>query len=196
MPSCELCGREMKGPGRSMTIEGALMVLCPECAARFGYKPEAPTKSSSSRGISVRPSWLPSREREAPPTTSPSVTPRPRPVQLLPKPKPRPKRPVTLDEMILIEDYATVIRSARQKAKISQDELAQKVGERISTLQAIEAGRLKPVEKVIRGLERELGISLLEPIGVAPVAHEHDKSEDGTTLGDVVKVKRKKSQKT
>jgi putative transcription factor len=98
--------------------------------------------------------------------------------------------------MILVEDYAVVIRTARQKAKISQEQLAQKVGERISTLQAIEAGRLKPVEKVVRGLERELGISLLEPIGTAPVARDQDRSQEGATLGDVVKVKRKKSQKT
>jgi putative transcription factor len=97
--------------------------------------------------------------------------------------------------MILVENYAVMIRTARQKAKISQEQLAQKVGERISTLQGIEAGRLKPVEKVIRGLERELGISLLEPIGAAPVVHDQDRSQDTATLGDVVKVKRKKSQK-
>jgi putative transcription factor len=98
--------------------------------------------------------------------------------------------------MILVENYAVIIRAARQKAKMSQEQLAQKVGERISTLQGIEAGRLKPVEKVIRGLERELSISLLEPIGAAPVVHDQDRSQDSATLGDIVKVKRKKSQKT
>lgn len=113
-----------------------------------------------------------------------------------PKPKPRPKKAVTLDEMILVEDYALIIRNGRQKAKMSQEQLAQKVGERISTLQAIESGRLKPVEKVVRGLERELGISLLEPIGVVPVVRNQDRSDNVATLGDVVKVKRKKSQKT
>jgi len=182
----------MKEPGRNMTIEGAMMSVCPQCAARFGDRSESTKKSSSSRGMSVRPSWLPSPEREAP-----SVALHPRKVQtpLKLKPKPLPKRAVTLDEMILVEDYAHVIRTARQKAKIAQEELAQRVGERISTLQAIEAGRLKPMEKTIRGLERELGISLLEPISVVPVPHDRERSEDGATLGDVVKVKRKKSQK-
>ena len=81
---------------------------------------------------------------------------------------------------------------------LSQDELAQRVGERISTLQAIEAGRQKPVEKTIRGLERELRISLLEPITAVPIkiTREH-KGQKGisATLGDRVVVKRKMSQK-
>jgi putative transcription factor len=98
--------------------------------------------------------------------------------------------------MDLIEDYAKTIRTARQKKKLSQEELAQKVGERISTLQSIEAGRLKPTRKTIRGLERELDISLLEPIGTVPLKVSRDKGGGGPTLGDVVKVKRKKSQKS
>jgi putative transcription factor len=99
-------------------------------------------------------------------------------------------------DMDLIEDYAKVIRTARQKKKLSQEELAQKVGERISTLQSIEAGRLKPTRKTIRGLERELDISLLEPIGTVPLKVSRGKGGGGPTLGDVVKVKRKKSQKS
>jgi uncharacterized protein (TIGR00270 family) len=80
---------------------------------------------------------------------------------------------------------------------MSQEELAQRVGERISTLQSIEAGRQKPIEKTIRGLERELGISLLESIGTVPIKASRDGDKKGTraTLGDRVVVKRKMSQK-
>lgn len=101
-----------------------------------------------------------------------------------------------LDDMDLIEDYAVVIRSARQKKKLSQEELAQKVGERVATLQSIESGRLKPTRKAIRGLERELEISLLEPMGTVPLKASRGKGAGGPTLGDIVKVKRKKSQKS
>jgi len=186
----------MKRPGRSVIIEGVSMVLCPQCAERFGDRTESLAKSGRSSNTTVRPSWLPTEERKAPTTPAKTSAARKPPVFVPSKPKPPPKRAATLDEMILVEDYAVVIRTARQKAKISQEQLAQKVGERISTLQAIEAGRLKPVEKVVRGLERELGISLLEPIGTAPILHDQDRAQDGATLGDVVKVKRKKSQKT
>jgi len=98
--------------------------------------------------------------------------------------------------MMLIEDYAKKIQAARQKMKLSQEELAQKVGERISTLQAIEAGRLKPTRKTIRGLERELEISLLEAIDSVPIKTSRGSSAGGPTLGDRVVVKRKKSQKS
>jgi len=98
--------------------------------------------------------------------------------------------------MELIEDYAKTVLAARQKKGISQDELAQKVGESISTMKAIEAGRQKPTEKTIRGLERELGISLLEPLGTAPIKAGTAKTETGPTLGDRVVVKRKLSQKS
>jgi uncharacterized protein (TIGR00270 family) len=98
--------------------------------------------------------------------------------------------------MMLVEDYAKIIQVARQKKKLNQEELAQKVGERISTLQAIEAGRLKPTRKTIRGLERELEISLLEPIDSVPIKTSRGGSGGDPTLGDRVVVKRKKSQKS
>jgi putative transcription factor len=103
---------------------------------------------------------------------------------------------VRLDDMELIEDYARVILAARQKKGMSQDELAQKVGESISTLKAIEAGRQKPTEKTIRGLERELDISLLEPLGTVPIKTSTSQAGAGPTLGDRVVVKRKVSQKS
>jgi putative transcription factor len=113
--------------------------------------------------------------------------------------KPKPKSSsmgVRLDDMELIEDYARTILAARQKKGISQDELAQKVGESISTLKAIEAGRQKPTEKTIRGLERELEISLLEPLGTVPIKTATAQAGAGPTLGDRVVVKRKASQKS
>ena len=187
MPSCELCGRNMKGAGRNVTIEGADMLVCPQCAAKFGGH----IRDSTSRRIHSapkRPSWIggPSEPSRASPT---SALPR---VSVKRRPKPR---GALLDDMILIEDYAQAIRGARQKRNLNQEELAQKVGERVSTLQGIETGRLKPTKKTIRGLERELEISLLESIGPVPIKSDRATSGGSPTLGDVVRIKRKKSQK-
>lgn len=189
MSSCELCGRNMKGRGRNIVIEGASLIVCPQCAAKFGGKQNIST--SKGRGnIPTRPSWV--RGPEPPPAPT-------RVTRIVSPPLRRKKpssRPATLDDMILVEDYAARIRTARQKARLSQEELAQKIGERISTLQAIEAGRLKPTRKAIRGLERELEISLLEPIGTAPIAFDRRQSSSrAPTLGDVVRIKRKKPKK-
>lgn len=186
MSSCELCGRNMKGPGRNVVIEGASMLVCPQCATKFGDQSISPGTRSSS-APRTRPSWIGGPEK---PTSH-----RPRKAST-PKPRPKPRAGgVLLNDMELIEDYAKVIRSARQKKNMSQEELAQKTGERISTLQSIESGRLKPTGKTIRGFERELEISLLEAIGTVPIKVSKGGSGAGPTLGDRVIVKRKKFQK-
>lgn len=188
MPSCELCGRNMKGRGRNVEIEGARMNVCPQCASRFGGS-EAASERQTLSAPKVRPSWVGGSRKPAP--TAPHRSPSP------PKRRPKPRSSGTLlDDMMLVEDYAKIIQVARQKKKLNQEELAQKVGERISTLQAIEAGRLKPTRKTIRGLERELEISLLEPIGSVPIKTSRGGTGGGPTLGDRVVVKRKKSQKS
>ncbi len=184
MPSCELCGRGMKGSGRNVVIEGASMIVCPQCAAKFGKQPISSGPRSSSQP-KTRPSWLGGPER----STSPQL-------KKAPVTRPKPKSGgVLLDDMELIEDYAKAIRNARQKKNLSQEELAQKIGERISTLQSIESGRLKPTGKTIRGLERELEISLLEAVGTVPIKVSKGSSVAGPTLGDRVIVKKKMSQK-
>ena len=185
MPSCELCGRNMKGRGRNVTIEGASMSVCPQCAAKFGGQSSS-SETRTSSTPRTRPSWIGGPERPPPVQSRRSSA---------PKPKPKPRSGVLIDDMELIEDFAKAIRAARQKKHLSQEELAQKIGERISTLQSIESGRLKPIGKTIRGLERELEISLLEPIGTAPIKVSKGKGGAGPTLGDRVVVKRKKSQK-
>jgi len=193
LPSCELCGRQMKGRGRDITIDGVEMNVCPQCASKFGGNEKKEETKSRAPSSGRRPAWS---GRSSYPRSSPQKSSggsqRSRPTK---KPTKRRGGP-HLDEMVLIKDYAETIRSARQKKGLNQEELAQAIGERITTLQSIEAGKLKPTQKVIRGLERELGISLLEAIGTVPLKKLRGKRAGGPTLGDVVKVKRKKSQKS
>jgi len=181
----------MKGRGRNVVIEGASMLVCPECGFKFGQSSGESVQQSSSQPR-PRTSWTEPPERQSTPRThQPSRVSKSRPSS-----KSRRSSGVRLDDMELIEDFAKIIRAARQKKNISQDELAQRVGESISTLKSIESGRQKPTEKTIRGLERELEISLLEPLGTVPI--KVGKAQSGTagpTLGDRVIVKKKMSQK-
>ena len=168
------------------------MLVCPECGMKFGHSSGESGQRSTSSQSKPRTSWTEPIERHTPThTRQPSHVSKSRS-----QPKPRRSSGVRLDDMELIEDYAKTIRAARQTKNISQDELAQRVGESISTLKSIESGRQKPTEKTIRGLERELEISLLEPLGTVPI--KVGKSQSGTagpTLGDRVVVKKKMSQK-
>jgi len=166
------------------------MLVYPECASKFGHSSSESTQRPSQPRH--RSSWLGSPE----PQTSPRAHQSSPVSKSRPRPKPRKASGMRLENMELIEEYAKTIRTARQKKNISQDELAQRVGESISTLKSIESGRQKPTEKTIRGLERELEISLLEPLGTAPIKVSKTRvGTAGPTLGDRVIVKKKMSQK-
>ena len=178
----------MKSQGRNVVIEGASMLVCPDCAMKFGGQSIDSSKRTTSRP-KHQSSWI------GPPDREPAMKPA---SHSLPKSKPKPRKPsgTLLDDLELVEDYAKVILTARQKHHMSQDELSQKIGESISTLKAIEAGRQKPTERTIRGLERELDITLLEPLGTPPIKVTKSSSPvAGSTLGDRVVVKKKMSQK-
>ncbi len=191
MRNCELCGRSMKGRGRNVEIEGAMMNVCPQCATKFGRQSSDHDSKTTSSTRRTKPSWVgrPDVQTTRPSTTSSPVVHRKKPQ------KSRPRGGPLIDDLELVDNYASIIRNARQKKGMNQEELAQKIGERITTLQSIEAGRLKPTRKAIRGLERELDVSLLEAVGTPPLKVSKGRSSGGPTLGDVVKVKRKKSQK-
>ena len=180
----------MKSHGRNVVIEGASMLVCPQCASKFGHSSSESTQKPTSQPRH-RASWLGGSPE---PQTAPHMR-QSFPVSK-PRPKPRKASGIHLDNMELIEDFAKTIRSARQKKNMSQDELAQKIGESISTLKSVESGRQKPTEKTIRGLERELEISLLEPLGTVPIkVGKTQLGAAGPTLGDRVIVKKKMSQK-
>ena len=89
----------------------------------------------------------------------------------------------------LVDDYETVIRDARRDRGWSQDQLAGKIKEKASLLKKIERGDITPEDSVIKKLEHTLNVKLTERTG------ESDWSggslNKGTTLGDIVKIKRK-----
>ena len=89
----------------------------------------------------------------------------------------------------LVEDYETLIRDSRRDRNWSQDQLAGKIKEKASLLKKIERGEITPEDSIIKKLERALNIKLTEQGG------ESDWSggslSKGTTLGDIVKIKRK-----
>ena len=160
--SCDVCGEEIRGRSFKVIIEGAIVVACPGCA-RLGK-------------IYVEP-------------------PRPR----LPRPSPvirslsRPTRPASresYDELEVIEDYPAKIRKAREKIGLTQEDLANRVKERLSIIQKIESGKITPDIRLCRELEHSLRIELLTPRAETPVATGLTATPN-VTLGDIVKVKRK-----
>jgi putative transcription factor len=91
-------------------------------------------------------------------------------------------------EVSVREDFATEIRKAREKMGMTQDMLASLVGEKLSTLKKIEAGKLKPTIELAKKLEKVLKITLLEMESFEEKTVSK-KSEQDITLGDIVEMK-------
>ncbi|RLF32008.1 MAG: TIGR00270 family protein [Thermoplasmata archaeon] len=109
-----------------------------------------------------------------------------------PKVLSRMKKPVVKDvyknmDKELVSDWNIKIRNAREKKGLTREELGFRIGERTVTISKIENGELRPSDKMIEKLEKELNISLLEPVSNAPKFLTGSRSSSGFTLGDFIK---------
>lgn len=188
MAECEMCGKIFPGLPIDVKIEGAIMQVCAKCA-RMG---EPVKNRSKQRGTgSSRPSTPAATKTSSSGSGSPIRT-RP-PVGT---PRRRYKGSGRRQDRDLCSDYGDVIRDARRKAGMSQQELAASIHEAVSLLQHIETQKMRPTDKVVQKLERTLSITLLEEMSDLPQTSTPVSSgrSVGTTLGDMVKLKKKKQK--
>lgn len=85
----------------------------------------------------------------------------------------------------LVADYAKRITIARNSKRLTKKELAIRINEKLSVVHALERGELHPDDKLIRKLEKELGISLREKI--SDVQIEKRAYSHGMTIGDFIR---------
>ncbi len=162
--SCDVCGRKISGKPQFRYFEGARLMVCDICA-RFAEK--------------------------QPPAPQPSSTYKPK------KTKPRPQKKVrkkSYANLELRDDYAQVIREAREKKGWTQKELSNQLIERLSMIRRIESGKMQPDEVVIQKLEKTLGITLMVPTTDIPEIKLETKLPSDITLGDIVHLKTKKKK--
>ncbi len=106
------------------------------------------------------------------------------------------RAPTARLEKELVSDYADRIRNARLKMKVGADVIADMVFEKQSYIDRIEAEKALPTEALAKRLEKALGITLFEEGGFSPSGSASaGKKAGGTTLGDLVVVKKKKEER-
>ncbi|KYK33460.1 MAG: hypothetical protein AYK22_06605 [Thermoplasmatales archaeon SG8-52-3] len=142
---------------RPANIDGVKMMLCPKCM-RHGQRIDTHDKTP----ISVKKPMLD-----------------------------RIKRPKVKDvyrdmEKELVLDWNELIKKAREKKGLSREELGFKIGERTVTISKIENGDLRPSDKMIEKLEKELEITLFEKVSDISKIPSGSHSR-GLTLGDFIK---------
>ena len=157
---CELCGRSCEC--RPAAVDGVRMMLCPGCMKHGkGIKvPTAPTTMGTNKSMLGR-------------------------IR-----KHRVKDVYKDMDRELVSNFNEIIKNARQKKGISREDLGFKIGERTVTISKIENGDLKPSDKIIKQLEKELGISLLEEVKSISLGTSSSNGR-GLTLGDFIKTEKK-----
>jgi len=170
MVQCEMCGAETANP-KTIKVEGAELQVCENCT-QFGTEVRTESTSSTSTKYSTS-SSSGSANRTTGGSTGGS----------------RQRRRDMFDEMEeLAADYDDRIRSAREAAGLSQEELAKQLNEKASLVRKLERGDMLPSDDVRRKLERKLDIELLEA-SAGDEEWEGSSREGGLTLGDMVKRK-------
>lgn len=92
-----------------------------------------------------------------------------------------------LKEIVLIENYGSVIKSAREKMNINRSEFAQKIKEKENIIKRVEMKELMPNDVLLTKIESFLKINLREK-DVTKTQKKEVKNAD-LTVGDVVEVK-------
>lgn len=95
-----------------------------------------------------------------------------KPVKMPGDPRPPPRirtAPLKIDssyqepDLVLRRDFNIQIKSARERMRLSQEELGRRLNEKLSVIKHLETGKLKPNNILARKIERFLKIRLLIP---------------------------------
>jgi putative transcription factor len=143
---------------RTATVDGVRMMLCPGCM-KYGKG----VNSSETASSSIKKPILK-----------------------------RIKRPKVKDvyrdmEKELVSDWNELVKNSREKKGLSREELGFRIGERTVTISKIENGDLRPSDKMIEKLEKELGIKLVEEVASVSNVTSDSNARRGYTFGDFIK---------
>ncbi len=165
---CEMCGKDVPRL-RKVQIGGSELEVCNECA-KFGTDVvrEAPKVEPITTG-------------------STGFTPPPRTYASTPQ---RKRDALSRGEVELVEDYSKRISKARQKRGLTQEDLAKRLNEKKSVISRLETAEMRPSEKLIKKLEKELDIKLKERMEFQVDTSKKSVSTGGVTLGDLIKMEK------
>ena len=99
-------------------------------------------------------------------------------------------------EEFIRPDFARIVTEARQRKGLKQAELAKNIQEKASLIHLVESGHHEPSLDLARKLEHYLKISLIQTSTEVSEkllqAYKNKNKTSSLTLGDVIKIKKKK----
>ncbi|MFX0106493.1 MAG: multiprotein bridging factor aMBF1 [Candidatus Hodarchaeota archaeon] len=165
---CPLCGSIIWGKGQRVLLEGIKMTVCHNCA-QDGIRIQKPHKIT------------PSKKIYAQDKTSSTIR--------------QKSKDIIVDDLEIIPDYAIKIRNTRNSLRLNQDQFAQKLNEKPSLIRRIESGKVEPTIKLAKKIEDVYKIKILKKIDEIESNiqdSKYMKKSDGTSLGDIAFIKKKK----
>ena len=164
---CDVCGREIIGSPHRVIIEGAKLTTCAECA-----------KLGSSE-------WKPEPKRL-------KILPKTRSARQFRLRQAKERSRDIREDLTIIENFGSIIKKARQRSGLSQEDLGRKISEKVSVIRKIEGEKMMPNERLARKLEHALGVKLLVPLVEPEVFTPSPKVNRGITLGEIAYLKNSK----
>jgi len=104
-------------------------------------------------------------------------------------PKAKIKKPEKEILRLIVNDYAQIVRKAREKLKLSQKEFASRLAEKESIIQKIETKEFKPSIALAEKLEKFLHLTLIETVEVEREKGNKTEPAKSLTIGDLIKLK-------
>ncbi len=161
-----MCGKNVTFV-KKVTIEGVELNTCSDCA-KFGIEAKKAPKMEEPAAKPIITQRLEVREKRG---------------------KPRDIYESGMREE-LVDDYAARIRNARSNKGMSQKDLAMKLNERVGVLAKVETGDMRPDDKLVAKLEKELGIKLKEKPTEVLAGKEGPRAS--LTLADLIRMQKEK----
>ncbi len=186
---CDICGNPIKGEPYIVEIEGTVLVLCEQCSRKYAATRKRPLSSIQNvqnvRHLQI--SQTPPmnlRVREGPRTTTFRIVTRNTQSKISVKP----------ERFEVVENYAELVRRARQSIGLTREELAKLVGVKESIIRRIEEGQLMPDVELARKLEKVLRIKLLVPAEETSEIISKSGSGGELTLGDIIEIRKREEE--
>jgi len=185
MVQCEMCGKETAGPNR-VKVEGAELDVCDDCTD-FGTEVQTEERSTTSTKYSTGSSASSSSGSSASSGSSTSSGTTSSGGQSSGGSSSSPNIYDDIEE--LAQDFDQRIRSARESAGLSQEDLAKELNEKASLIRKLEHGDTLPTDQLQRKLESRLDVDLSAGGSAEDTEWESEGSSGEYTLGDMVERK-------
>lgn len=91
---------------------------------------------------------------------------------------------------VIVPNYPILVREARERKGLKQEELAKSISEKVSLVHNLEVGRYEPSIKIAQKLERFLRIRLVQK-AEEKVELPAVKRGESYTIGDLIKIRKR-----